>query len=148
MLCPYKTDMVIWYDYCLLRNNDIGFFGQVDNVNNMFHFTSSASAGEPFPPFDKKTRQLFGRVSLNASRDQNMFASGEIGVDHWRKIYGLAQYTGEFSEIECKNCLDQIIESALNCCSGRREVRIVSGSCYLRYELPFFKYQLFRLKVD
>ncbi|PON32673.1 Gnk2-like domain containing protein, partial [Parasponia andersonii] len=132
-LCPYKTGVAIWYDYCLLRNNDIGFFGQVDYVNNMFHFMSLPSVGEPFPPFDKEAWQLFGRVSLNASRDQNMFASGEIGVDHWMKIYGLAQCTGDFSEIECKNCLDQIIESGL-----RREVRIVSGSCYIRYELDPF----------
>lgn len=113
------------------------FFCYDDNVNStMFRFTSSASVGEPSLSFDEKTWQLFSQLSQNASVNHNMFASGEIGVYNW-KIYGFAQCTRDLSVNECKRCLGQTIESALNCCSRRRGVRIVSSS-FIRYELyPF-----------
>lgn len=121
----------------MLRYQNDDFFGEID-TQSVSRFASVASVGENQMAFTENTRQLPGGLARKASVGRNLYASSEIAVDNSRKIHAVAQCTRDLSESDCKKCLDQMVDSASGCCSGRRGVKVFSASCYIRYELyPF-----------
>ncbi|CAL5408527.1 unnamed protein product [Camellia sinensis] len=57
--------------------------------------------------------------------------------------YGLVQCSRDISSGGCSHCLVQLMDDIQMCCKGKKGWRILTPSCYLRYEqYPFFAQQL------
>ncbi|MBA0599234.1 cysteine-rich repeat secretory protein 38 [Gossypium raimondii] len=135
--CPYKKGAITWYDDCLVKYSNIGFFGQIDNQNK-FNVWNPNKASEAF------SRQSEGFLSLLANEASanptSFYASGEILVHRSMKIYGMTQCTRDLSISDCKKCLDGLIDEFPKCCNQLEGARVFSGSCNFRYEnFPFVK---------
>ncbi|KAJ1382484.1 Gnk2-homologous domain [Sesbania bispinosa] len=134
--CPNNKGAIIWYDNCLFKYLDEDFFGKIDNTNKFF--TSSGQApGDP-TTFNNMTKDLLSKISYKASMDPKMYATGELNIGGSQKVYGLA--TRDLSSVDCKKCLDDVVNELPNCCDGKVAGRVVDGSCNIRYEIfPFVK---------
>ena len=134
--CPYNKAAIIWYDNCLLKYSNTGFFGQVD-TGNKFYMWNVHVLSEP-APFNEKTKELLSQLANEAQATPKLFATGERELGKSTKLYGLVQCTGDLSSAVCKKCLDGIIGELPICCDGKQGGRVVSGSCNFIYEIyPF-----------
>ncbi|KAJ4729980.1 Cysteine-rich repeat secretory protein [Melia azedarach] len=134
--CPYNKAAIIWYDYCLLKYTDKGFFGQIDNKNK-FYMWNLRVVSEP-ESFNQKTRELLSQLAGEAYATPKLYAVGEMQLSKSERLYGLTQCTRDLSSADCKKCLDGIIGELPSCCDGKEGGRVVSGSCNFRYEIyPF-----------
>ncbi|KAJ6917338.1 hypothetical protein NC652_019642 [Populus alba x Populus x berolinensis] len=43
--CPYNKAAIIWYDNCLFKYSNKGFFGQIDNGNKFYMWNVNAVRG-------------------------------------------------------------------------------------------------------
>ncbi|KAG6741428.1 hypothetical protein POTOM_054666 [Populus tomentosa] len=105
--CPYNKAAIIWYDNCLLKYSNNGFFGQID-TGNKFYMWNVHVVSEP-APFNKKTKELLSQLANTAQATPKLFATGERELGKSTKLYGLVQCTGDLSSAVCKKCLDGII---------------------------------------
>ncbi|XP_022716051.1 cysteine-rich receptor-like protein kinase 10 [Durio zibethinus] len=137
-LCPSRTEAVVWEEVCQLRYSNTNFFGQLnvadnigkDNVLNMsdpVHFQSTV---------DDKLRNLTKIAAFNSSA--NMYATGEEPFATDDIVYALVQCTLDLSPDDCNKCLEAAIKDVSSICYGSRGARLLSRSCYLRYELYAF----------
>ena len=139
--CPYNKGAVIWYDNCLVKYSDEGFFGKIDTANR-FYMWNVQDVVNP-ETFNPKVKELLGGLAYKASasaQTPKLYATGELelgaagsGAD--QKLYGLAQCTRDLGAADCKKCLDDAISELPNCCTGKRGGRVVGASCYVRFEL-------------
>jgi hypothetical protein len=134
--CPYNKAAIIWYDNCLLKYSNKGFFGQIDNGNKFYMWNVNA-VSEPVP-FNEKTKELLTQLANKAKATPKLYATGGMELGESTKLYGLVQCTRDLSSAVCKKCLDGIIGELPSCCDGKEGGRVVSGSCNFRYEIyPF-----------
>ncbi|KAJ6366435.1 hypothetical protein OIU77_002922 [Salix suchowensis] len=135
-LCPYNKAAIIWYDNCLLKYSNDGFFGQIDNRNKFYMWNVNA-VSEPVT-FNGKTKELLTQLANKVRATPKLYATGEMKLGESTKLYGLVQCTRDLSSAVCKKCLDGIISELPSCCDGKEGGRVVSGSCNFRYEIyPF-----------
>ncbi|KAJ6420685.1 hypothetical protein OIU84_028109 [Salix udensis] len=133
---PYNKAAIIWYDNCLLKYSNNGFFGQIDNINK-FYMWNVHVVSEP-GPFNEKTKELLSQLANEARATPMLFATGELELGNSTKLYGLVQCTQDLSSDVCKKCLDGIIGELPSCCDGKQGGRVVGGSCNFIYEIyPF-----------
>ncbi|KAJ6366434.1 hypothetical protein OIU77_002921 [Salix suchowensis] len=134
--CPYNKAAIIWYDNCLLKYSNDGFFGQIDNTNKFYMWNVNA-VSEPVT-FNDKTKELLTQLANKVQATPKLYATGEMELGESTKLYGLVQCTRDLSSAVCKKCLVGIIGELPSCCDGKEGGRVVSGSCNFRYEIyPF-----------
>lgn len=136
--CPLSRGAVIWYDDCLLKYSDESFFGKIDSANRFALLNVQAVAGGDPAKFDARVNGLLGGLAGQASGSGPglFYAVGQVGLDGPDPtLYGLAQCTRDLSGPDCKKCLDDAIGKLPGCCGGKRGGRVVTASCYVRYEL-------------
>jgi hypothetical protein len=75
-------------------------------------------------------------ASFNVSA--NMYATGEVPSED-KTIYALVQCARDLSANDCSRCLLSAIGDIPGCCYASIGARVMSRSCYLRYEFyPFY----------
>ncbi|KAF8409491.1 hypothetical protein HHK36_005567 [Tetracentron sinense] len=139
-LCSNTKEAIVWEEYCQLRYSNRGFFGQFENSLNR-PLWNEKNVSEP-DLYRSIVRKMLGNLSKRAAFDPSdgMFATGEADFTNNDKVYGYVQCTGDLSGSACNRCLETAIIEILSCCYFRRGARLLSSSCYLRYELyPFYK---------
>ncbi|KAI7999327.1 Cysteine-rich receptor-like protein kinase 25 [Camellia lanceoleosa] len=67
-----------------------------------------------------------------------MYATGAVNFTDTETIYALVQCTTDLSPDDCNTCLEIAIANTSSCCSESRGARLLSPSCYLRYEFYAF----------
>ncbi|XP_038705041.1 cysteine-rich repeat secretory protein 38-like [Tripterygium wilfordii] len=132
--CPNKKGAIIWYDYCLLKYSNVNFFGKIDDDNKFYLLNVNDVEGDP-EVFYEKVKELLSGLASKAQGSQKLYATGDLELQKFKKLYGLAQCTRDLSSVDCKKCLDDAIRDLPGCCFGKRGGRTVGGSCNVRYEL-------------
>ncbi|KMT06271.1 hypothetical protein BVRB_7g161960 [Beta vulgaris subsp. vulgaris] len=135
--CPYNKGGIIWYDNCFLKYIDQNFFGQIDNKNE-FQLSNVANISNAPSLFNQKVKGLLSQLANESASARKLYAAGEMKLDTFTNLYGLAQCTRDLSSKNCKICLDEAINKLPTCCDGSQGGRTVGGSCNVRYEIyPF-----------
>ncbi|GAB2298803.1 hypothetical protein Dimus_032881 [Dionaea muscipula] len=137
--CPNSKEAIGWYETCMLRYSDQSIFGVWDqsgvggtlkNVNNV------SDIGQFSQTLSKLLKSLQTQA---ASGDSHLkFATGEANVSDFVQLYGLVQCTPDLSQLDCFNCLAQMISEIPICCNGSQGARFLQPSCFLRYEIYKF----------
>ncbi|KAL6197580.1 hypothetical protein ACLB2K_033188 [Fragaria x ananassa] len=136
-ICPNSKEAVVWEDDCQLRYSNQNFFGRLNVDDNIpLANTKNISAPENFETVVNKTlSELAKQAAFNQSL--NMYATGEVAFQD-KIVYALVQCTTDLSGDECDLCLDRAIEDVLKAFYFSIGARLLSRSCYLRYELYAF----------
>lgn len=136
--CPYKYEAVVWEEVCLFHYSTQNFFGQLnvtgniwlDNVNNVSdpeHLRSVAN-------------QTLHNLTVLAAFDPSfdMHSNGSAPFKGNDSLHAFVQCSQDLSPTDCSACLETAIKEILECCYFSRGARLLSRSCFLRYELYDF----------
>lgn len=136
-LCPSTTEAVVWEEYCQLRYSNKSFFGILDVTGNIpLDNQKNNSQPEVFKSIVNVTlNTLAYQAAFNLSA--NMYATGEAAFQD-KTIYALVQCTRDLSAIDCNFCLQSATADILRVYYYSVGARLLSRSCYLRYELYSF----------
>ncbi|XP_054786329.1 cysteine-rich receptor-like protein kinase 10 isoform X1 [Prosopis cineraria] len=135
--CPKAEEAIVWEEQCQLRYSNKDFLGKVDVTGKMgFDNKLDISEPEKFEPVvNGLLYSLTDKVSFNVS--SNLYAIGEAPFEE-KTIYGLVQCTRDLSASDCNVCLKSAISHLPICCYSSIGARVLSRSCYLRFELYEF----------
>ncbi|XP_062151823.1 cysteine-rich repeat secretory protein 38-like [Alnus glutinosa] len=134
--CSYNKNGIIWYENCLVKYANNSFFGKID-YENMVYAWAVQNASDP-SSFNPKVRNLLTELANQASGSRKMYKAGSLEIGEGRRVYGLTQCTRDISGSDCKVCLEEEIRRQPDCCDGKQGGRIMSGSCYFRYDVSPF----------
>lgn len=137
-LCPNDTEAVVWEEVCQLRYSSQDFFGSLDVTGNQCYDNKmNISHPERFKIIVNDTLKNLTRV---AAPSLLKYATGEVNFkdSSSKTLFGLVQCGRDLSSENCITCLRAAIEDVLANASFSVGARILSRSCYLRYELYAF----------
>ncbi|XP_043705485.1 cysteine-rich repeat secretory protein 38-like [Telopea speciosissima] len=137
-LCPNNEEATVWEEYCQLRYSNKSFFGHTDDAGNL-PLWNRKNISDPYK-FRHVVRELLNNLSSLAAFDPSMgmYAIGKANLTIDETVYGLVQCTRDLSGNDCFKCLKDATDEILSCCYFYRGARLLSRSCYLRYELYAF----------
>ncbi|KAJ0016826.1 hypothetical protein Pint_09731 [Pistacia integerrima] len=137
-LCPNKTEAVVWEEVCQLRYSNENFFGRLDVRGNIPKFNVK-NVSEP-ERYKSVVKKILSNLTKAAAFDPSteMYATGNVSFTDTDTLYALVQCTRDLSAHDCNTCLETAIADISSCCYISRGARLLSRSCYLRYELYAF----------
>ncbi|PIA31859.1 hypothetical protein AQUCO_04700004v1 [Aquilegia coerulea] len=144
--CPYKKEIIVWYDECWLRlSNKLIISTMVGDPKRYFSFANNVSNPNLFR---SKLNELMDGLVDRAVNSTDLFAVGEEYVTNSETIYGLVQCTQDLSRRECGRCLTGSINQIPPCCNNKDGGRILKPSCILWFEVfKFFQSQGIRPNI-
>ncbi|GLT75495.1 hypothetical protein SLA2020_472160 [Shorea laevis] len=135
--CPSSKEAVIWFDECLLHYSDTNFSGIVTTSPQVFMWntqnqTDSSSNGQNFGVLG------FVYTLIDQAQNSQLLFGAQENVS--QKRYGLVQCSRDLNGSSCNSCLQPIASAIRGCCEYKKGWRILSPSCFVRYEeYPFFQ---------
>ncbi|QHO11379.1 hypothetical protein HN51_069164 [Arachis hypogaea] len=137
-LCPQSQEAVLWEESCQIRYSNTNFIGTLNDTGNIGK-DNVQNVSEPHK-FQSSVNQMLSNLSSTAAFNvsANMYATGEAPFGD-ETIYALVQCTRDLSANDCSKCLKSAMRDIPSCCYGSIGARVLSRSCYLRYEFyPFY----------
>ncbi|KDP20809.1 hypothetical protein JCGZ_21280 [Jatropha curcas] len=144
--CPTEKTAIVWYDECFLRYSSqpiINIRTQEPSIimRNIQNVTDEELFNELLVTTMKETADQAANVPSGAKK----FAVKEANVTGFQSLYTLAQCTSDLSASDCNICFTNAVSSLP---LGRRG-RVLTPSCYIRYELyPFYNETGFQPEVS
>lgn len=139
-LCSNDKEAVVWEEMCQLRYSNQNFLGQLD-VSGNIPKDNTKNISNP-ERFKMVVNQTLSNLTKQAAfyPSANMYATGEVAFTGTDTLYALVQCATDLSAEDCATCLQVATANVSSCCYFSRGARLLSRSCYLRYELyAFFK---------
>lgn len=136
-LCPSSKEAVVWEEMCQLRYSDANFFGKLNVADNIpLANKKNISDPEKFESVVNETlRGLAKQAAYNLSA--KMYATGDVPFED-KVVYALVQCTTDLSGDDCDQCLQKAIVDVLREFYFSIGARLLSRSCYVRYEFYAF----------
>lgn len=131
--CPNSTQVVVWYDLCLVQYSDQHFFGLVQADG--YDLKNDNFADQPSYDQGVKVVEFVSNLSKQVPYRTSMFATAASPPD---SIHSLVQCTMDISKDGCKKCLQDVIAKIRRCCTRKRGWRYSAPSCSVRYETYLF----------
>ncbi|GAB4826683.1 hypothetical protein Ancab_033578 [Ancistrocladus abbreviatus] len=136
-LCPNSIDATVWEEECQLRFSDQSFFGHLNVSGNIAKYNPKlVSDPEGFRAVVNATLLEITKIAAYDPSVQ-MYATREVPFKETDNIYTLVQCTPDLSPNNCNSCLHAAIADVLASYQYRGG-RLLSRSCYLRYEFYSF----------
>ncbi|XP_057732902.1 cysteine-rich receptor-like protein kinase 26 isoform X2 [Arachis stenosperma] len=141
-LCPNQKEAIGWYDTCMLRYSNRTIFGNhhVDDSPKIYLWNPQNATD--LPVFNQNLKSLMSNLIDKAitGDSRRKYAAASVNSTGFQNIYGVAQCTPDLSSLECDQCLEGHVSDIPACCDGKRGGRVLTPSCYIRYEVyPFFQ---------
>ncbi|KAL9384086.1 hypothetical protein Peur_024409 [Populus x canadensis] len=138
-LCPNNRDAAVWEELCQLRFSNQNFLGLLDFSGNI-PLSNRKTIENPEQYFVSAVNENFSNLTKKAGFDpaQNMYATRKLALSDRETLYALGQCTTDLSSHDCNTCLQVAIQNISTCCYISRGARLLSRSCYFRYELYAF----------
>ncbi|KAJ0046122.1 hypothetical protein Pint_06602 [Pistacia integerrima] len=136
-LCPNQKQAIIWYDECMLRYSNRSIFAVMEeepgaylwNINNV---TSPSE-------FNETLGNLMTTLVNEAVGSSNFFATEDMNLTTFSRLYGLVQCTPDIFSSDCNICLTACVGEIPTCCNGKKGGRVYKPSCNIRFEsYPFY----------
>ncbi|XP_062013397.1 cysteine-rich receptor-like protein kinase 25 isoform X2 [Rosa rugosa] len=137
-MCPNSKEAVVWEEKCQLRYSNQNFYVRLNVDDNIpLANKKNISVPETFKiVVNKMLSNLAKQAAFNLSL--NMYATSEVQFQD-KMVYALVQCTTDLSGDDCDICLVRAIEDVLRAFYFSIGARLLSRSCYLRYEFyPFY----------
>ncbi|PRQ49456.1 putative Gnk2-like domain-containing protein [Rosa chinensis] len=145
--CPIGKEVVIWYDYCMIRYSDYSFFS-IDEESPwvlMWNKENVTQEGDAFvASFNYVVGLTMNRLVQKVTSATKKFATQEsnITASNGKLMYSLGQCRQDLSTADCNRCLGRVIANLPNIVTGKTGGRYLSSSCNFRFDLaPFYTLQ-------
>ncbi|XP_048132214.1 cysteine-rich receptor-like protein kinase 15 [Rhodamnia argentea] len=138
-LCPNKTEAVVWEEFCQLRISSQEFFGRLTEGNKNQSNPENIPDPGKFGLVVNETLSFLARKAAFESPGTHYATKEkdfELGTN--MTLYALAQCAKDLTADDCRKCLQEAIRNVRDCCYFSKGARVLSPSCYLRYELYNF----------
>ncbi|XAR53739.1 Non-specific serine/threonine protein kinase [Bertholletia excelsa] len=137
-LCPNRAEAFVWEESCQLRYSNRGFFGVLNTTGNLHQ--ENPMNGSEKGQFTSVTVPLLRNLTEKAAfnKSAGFYATGTALSTDTSVIYAMVQCTPDLSPQNCRLCLQTAITNVSSCCYASRGARMLSLSCYLRYEFYNF----------
>ncbi|KAI6704466.1 hypothetical protein NL676_007428 [Syzygium grande] len=135
-LCPNNTEAIVWEENCQLWYSGWDFIGHLDIMGNIWKDNvMNVLRPDRFKLVVTSTLQNLTKVAAFDPFSE-MYATGAVKFKDASAsmLYALVQCGRDISGSDCNICLQQAITDVLANCSSSVGARILSHSCYLRYE--------------
>ncbi|KAJ6333721.1 hypothetical protein OIU77_009573 [Salix suchowensis] len=135
-LCPEDKEAIVWEETCQLRYSNQSFLGHLDVSGNMAldNKEDLENPAQFILVVNETLNDLAKQVAFNAST--NMYATRKVAFTNTDPVLcALMQCSTDLSPDDCNTCLRIAMANISSCCSASRGGRVLSRSCYLRYEL-------------
>lgn len=139
--CPNSLEVIIWEETCQLRISRVNFFGKLWQQQYKFQKNpENISDPDLLGSLAKETlNDLAEEAAFSLKNDSCATKERNFKLNMNRTLYSLVQCAQDLSTEDCLTCLRGAITEVQNCCSMSLGARVLSPSCYLRYELyPFY----------
>ncbi|XP_028126015.1 cysteine-rich receptor-like protein kinase 15 isoform X3 [Camellia sinensis] len=135
-LCENSNEAVVWEEKCQLRYANESFFGHLDVTGNIWKDNKQNVSGDELGRFSSVVNETLHNLSRLAAFNPSygMYATGAVNFTDTETIYALVQCTRDLSPYDCNTCLEIAIANTSSCCSESRGARLLSPSCYLRFQ--------------
>ncbi|XP_058072795.1 cysteine-rich receptor-like protein kinase 10 isoform X2 [Magnolia sinica] len=134
--CSNRMEAVIRYYRCILRYSNRPFFSVEDTTIRieliLLQDTSTSTM------FNLKLGGLMMRLASEADSKPSKFATGNIPMNDFETINGLAQCTRDLSAGDCRACLEGMISRIPECCGNKKGGNVYCVSCNIRYDPYLF----------
>jgi hypothetical protein len=137
-LCPGDKEAVVWGELCQLRYSNQRFLGHLD-VSRNIHQQNPENISNPEDlslVVNKTLSSLIKKAAFDHSA--NMYATRDEPFTDSDSLFSLVQCSTDLSPNDCYTCLEVAVKNVTTCCYFSRGARVLSRSCYLRYELYDF----------
>ncbi|XP_047311011.1 cysteine-rich receptor-like protein kinase 25 [Impatiens glandulifera] len=136
--CPGYKQASGAYDGCTLRYSSRSLTGSV--AANLFLYMWNVGNATNVTQFNQELGTLMADLRTKASKGGSRlkFAAATRTIQDFQTLYGLVQCTPDLTEQQCNNCLLNAIAQIPNCCDGKKGGRVITWSCYLRFETYLF----------
>lgn len=140
-LCPNKTEAIVWEESCQLRISDQKIFGHLFEIYKHQFNPKNISDPDKFGSVVDETLSFLARKAvLESPRTYYATKEKEFELGTNQTLYALVQCTQDLTADDCRKCLQEAIRHVKDCCNFSLGARVLSPSCYLRYELyDFYK---------
>lgn len=137
--CPYKYEATVWVDYCLFRYSKRNFSGEL-NVTGNLPLDNAKNVTDPQRFRSIVNRTLHDLVVVAAfDPSSGMHANGSEFFTEGYNLYAFVQCSKDLSPVTCNACLTAAVDDILvDRFYYTRGARVLSRSCFLRYELYNF----------
>ncbi|XP_061978205.1 cysteine-rich receptor-like protein kinase 10 [Populus nigra] len=137
-LCPGDKEAVVWGELCQLRYSNQRFLGHLDVSGNIPQFNPKNISNPEHLSFvvNKTLSSLIKKAAFDSSA--NMYATRDEPFTDSDSFFSLVQCSTDLSPNDCYRCVEVAIKNVTTCCYFSRGARVLSRSCYLRYELYAF----------
>ncbi|XP_056171978.1 cysteine-rich receptor-like protein kinase 15 isoform X1 [Syzygium oleosum] len=138
-LCPNKMEAVVWEDSCQLRISDQKFFGRLFEIyKHQFNPKNISDPGKFGSVVDETLSFLARKAVLESPGTYYATKEKEFELGTNQTLYALVQCTQNLTADDCRKCLQEATRHVKDCCYFSLGARVLSPSCYLRYELYDF----------
>ncbi|KAF8409475.1 hypothetical protein HHK36_005551 [Tetracentron sinense] len=130
--CPFKKEVDIRFEYCLLRFSDKQLSFQ-QNGTPWIGYSDDGNVSNTID-FNGKLIDFMNTLSSQAELDPNKFEEAVTILNENSSISGWVQCTRDQSGANCLWCLQGAIGELESCCNGSRGW-VASPSCILSYKV-------------
>nr|GMD93005.1 cysteine-rich receptor-like protein kinase 25 [Ipomoea batatas] len=135
-VCSEQKTAVIWFDHCMLRFSDEYMFQKLDKSVRL---NMSALEKNSEPGFMQRVVKTSEEMTRRVAGNLMNFGTYEANFSKSERVYSLGQCTPDISEWDCQTCLKTAVQLLPTCCDSALGARVLSPSCYVRYEIyPFY----------
>nr|GMD86338.1 cysteine-rich receptor-like protein kinase 25 [Ipomoea batatas] len=135
-VCSEQMIAVIWFDHCMLRFSDEYIFQKLDKSVRL---NMSALEKNSEPGFMQRVVKTSEEMTRRVAGNLMKFGTYEANFSKSERVYSLGQCTPDISEWDCQTCLKSAVQLLPTCCDSALGARVLSPSCYVRYEIyPFY----------
>ncbi|KAL9230724.1 hypothetical protein vseg_006039 [Gypsophila vaccaria] len=148
--CPTSTSGYIWYEGCTLSFSNVTF----SNHNTELWFEErnttimAASESDLMAAFVAKAMTELVKQVANVDNDVDEIESASLGAKYFdtkevgstvlgretTNLYEMAQCSPDLSARDCSLCLTRAVNELPKCCKGVLGGRVLSRTCFIRYE--------------
>lgn len=125
-LCPYKHEAVVWENDCLFRYSTQNFSGQLNVTGNIL-LDNAQNISDP-----ERLRSVANQTLHGLSDSAAFDPSFDKHANSY--LHAFVECSRDLSPSDCSACLETAIKEILECCYFSRGARVLSRSCFLRYE--------------
>lgn len=128
---------VVWYEECMLRYSDKATFSVLEDDDPIQIFNPNNTVPDAALLMKILNSTMTEIASAASKMSGKKFATKQKSYMPANPLYCLVQCTPDLSENDCNRCLQKAIVNLPNDTAG---AKMLSESCYLRYELfPFYE---------
>ncbi|XP_044470534.1 cysteine-rich receptor-like protein kinase 25 [Mangifera indica] len=136
-LCPNQKEAIIWYDECMLRYSNRSIFADMEEQPGVYLWNIN-NASNP-SQFNEALGDLMGSLENKAVGSSKFFATEDVSLTTFSRLYGLVQCTPDIFPLDCRTCLANCVREIPSCCNGKQGGRVYKPSCNIRFEVaPFY----------